>query len=278
LEYDVHHYLKKLIEQALAEDLGSGDVTSEATIPAGSTSEAVMLAKQHLVLAGIDVSRDVFLALDPAIQFTPFAKDGDIIHAGTELARLSGNTRALLAGERVALNLLQHMSGIATLTAQYVEKLKGLKAEVLDTRKTLPGLRQLEKNAVRIGGGKNHRMGLYDMILIKDNHIKAAGGITKAVASARTKSGALRIEVETRTLDEVREAIAAKADIIMLDNMPIDVMREAVKLIAGRALVEASGNVTLETVRHIAETGVDFVSSGSLTHSAPAADISMKIK
>jgi len=272
------HSLKELIEKALAEDLGPGDVTSEATIPAESTSEAVMLAKQHLVLAGIEVSREVFLTLDPTIQFTPFAKDGDIIHAGTELARLSGNTRALLAGERVALNLLQHMSGIATLTAKYVEKLKGLKAVLLDTRKTLPGLRQLEKNAVRIGGGKNHRMGLYDMILIKDNHIKAAGSITKAVASARTKTGTLRIEVETKTLDEVREALAAKPDIIMLDNMPIDVMREAVKLIAGRALVEASGNVTLETVRRIAETGVDFVSSGSLTHSAPAADISMKIK
>jgi nicotinate-nucleotide pyrophosphorylase (carboxylating) len=269
---------KELIEKALAEDLGPGDVTSEATIPADSRSEAVMLAKQHLVLAGIGVSREVFLSLDPAIQFTPLAKDGDVIQAGTELARLSGNTRALLAGERVALNLLQHMSGIATLTAKYVEKLKGLKTEVLDTRKTLPGLRQLEKNAVRTGGGKNHRMGLYDMILIKDNHIKAAGGITKAVASARTKSGSLRIEVETRTLDEVREALAAKVDIVMLDNMPIDVMREAVKLIAGRALVEASGNVTLETVRRIAETGVDFVSSGSLTHSAPAADISMKIK
>ena len=270
--------LNELIEKALAEDLGSGDVTSEATIPAESTSEAVMLAKQHLVLAGIEVSREVFLSLDPTIQFTPFAKDGDIIHAGTELARLSGNTRALLAGERVALNLLQHMSGIATLTAKYVEKIKGLKAVVLDTRKTLPGLRQLEKNAVRIGGGKNHRMGLYDMILIKDNHIKAAGSITNAVASARTKSGTLRIEVETKTLDEVREALAAKPDIIMLDNMPIDVMREAVRLIEGRALVEASGNVTLETVRRIAETGVDFVSSGSLTHSAPAADISMKIK
>jgi nicotinate-nucleotide pyrophosphorylase (carboxylating) len=272
------HYLKELIENALAEDLGSGDVTSEATIPADAVSEAVMLAKQHLVLAGIEVSREVFLTLDPAIQFTPFAKDGDIIHAGTELARLSGNTRALLAGERVALNLLQHLSGIATLTARYVDQVKGLKAAVLDTRKTLPGLRQLEKNAVRIGGGKNHRMGLYDMILIKDNHIKAAGGITKAVASARMKTGKLRIEVETKTLDEVREALAAKADIIMLDNMPVEMMRGAVNLIAGRALVEASGNVTLETVRRIAETGVDFVSSGSLTHSAPAADISMKIQ
>jgi nicotinate-nucleotide pyrophosphorylase (carboxylating) len=272
------HSLKELIEKALAEDLGPGDVTSEATIPADSISTAVVLAKQDLVLAGIDIAAEVFRHLDPDVRFTPIAKDGDMIHAGTELARLSGNTRALLAGERVALNLLQHLSGIATLTAQYVEKLRGLKAEVLDTRKTLPGLRQLEKNAVRIGGGKNHRMGLYDMVLIKDNHIKAAGGITKAVASARTKTGNLRIEVETKTLDEVREAVAAKPDIIMLDNMPIDVMREAVRMIGGRALVEASGNVTLETVRHIAESGVDFVSSGSLTHSAPAADISMKIK
>jgi nicotinate-nucleotide pyrophosphorylase (carboxylating) len=270
--------LKELIEKALAEDLGPGDVTSEATIPAGSTSTAAILAKQDLILAGIDIATEVFRHLDPDARFTLFAKDGDKINAGTEIATLSGNTRALLAGERVALNLLQHLSGIATLTSRYMENVKGLKAVVLDTRKTLPGLRQLEKYAVRMGGGKNHRMGLYDMILIKDNHIKAAGGITKAVASARTKTSNLRIEVETKTLDEVREALAAKADIIMLDNMPVDVMREAVRLIAGRALAEASGNVTLETVRRIAETGVDFVSSGSLTHSAPAADISMKIK
>jgi nicotinate-nucleotide pyrophosphorylase (carboxylating) len=270
--------LKELIETALEEDIGAGDVTSEATIPAESTSEAVMLAKQHLVLAGIEVSRAVFLSLDPTIKFITFAKDGDIVHAGTEFARLSGNTRALLAGERVALNLLQHMSGIATLTAKHVAMLKGLKTKVLDTRKTLPGLRRLEKHAVRMGGGQNHRMGLYDMVLIKDNHIKASGSITKAVASARAKCGNLRIEVETRTLAEVREALTVKADIIMLDNMPIDIMREAVKLISGRALVEASGNVMLETVRQIAETGVDYVSSGSLTHSAPAADISMKIR
>ncbi|OGW34224.1 MAG: nicotinate-nucleotide diphosphorylase (carboxylating) [Nitrospirae bacterium GWC2_56_14] len=267
-----------LIRQALAEDLGTGDITSEATIPAESTSEAVILAKQHLVLAGIDVAREVFRYLDPGIQFSPLAKDSDVIHAGTEIARLSGNTRALLAGERVALNLLQHMSGIATLTAAYVNKIKGLKAEILDTRKTLPGLRQLEKYAVRMGGGKNHRMGLYDMILIKDNHIKAAGSITKAMTSARKKSGQLKIEVETGNLNEVREALASKADIIMLDNMPLDLMSEAVKIIKGQALVEASGNVTLETIRAIAETGVDYISSGSLTHSAPAADISMKIK
>jgi nicotinate-nucleotide pyrophosphorylase (carboxylating) len=271
--------IKSLIAHALAEDLGHGDITSEATITAESTSEAVILAKQHLVLAGIDVAREVFRYLDPGIQFSPFAKDGEVIHAGTELARLSGNTRALLAGERVALNLLQHLSGIATLTAAYVEKIKGLQAEVLDTRKTLPGLRVLEKYAVRMGGGRNHRFGLSDGVLIKDNHIKAVGSITLAVELARKKAHhLLKIEVETKNLDEVREALSAKADIIMLDNMPIDVMREAVKMVKGRALVEASGNVTLETLRHIAETGVDFVSSGSLTHSAPAADISMKIK
>jgi nicotinate-nucleotide pyrophosphorylase (carboxylating) len=278
LEYNLDFNLKNFIANALSEDLGHGDITSQATIAVESTSEAVILAKQHLVLAGIDVAREVFRSLDPGIQFSPFAKDGEVIHAGTELARLFGNTRSLLAGERVALNLLQHMSGIATLTAMYVDKTKGLKAEVLDTRKTLPGLRHLEKYAVRMGGGKNHRMGLYDMILIKDNHIKAAGSITKAMKSARKKSGQLKIEVETVNLDEVREALASKADIIMLDNMPLDLMREAVTIIKGQALVEASGNVTLDTIRAIAETGVDYISSGSLTHSAPAADISMKIR
>ena len=271
--------LKELLMRALQEDLGPGDVTSEATIRPESASIALILAKQDLVLAGLDVARAVFHHLDPDIQFTSFAKDGDRMHAGTEIAKLSGNTRALLAGERVALNLLQHLSGIATLTANYVERVKGLKAQVLDTRKTLPGLRQLEKYAVRVGGGRNHRFGLYDGVLIKDNHIKAAGGIAKAVAGARTSvHHLLKVEVETKTLDEVREALVAKADVIMLDNMPIDMMCDAVKLIAGAALVEASGNISLETIRAVAETGVDFISSGSLTHSAPASDISMKIK
>lgn len=272
-------HLKKLITLALAEDIGPGDVTSEATIRPESTSVAVVLAKQDLVLAGLEVGREVFRHLDPGIRFTSRVKDGDRISAGTEVAELSGNTRALLASERVALNLLQHLSGIATLTAKYVEQVKGLPVEVLDTRKTLPGLRQLEKYAVRMGGGKNHRMGLYDMVLIKDNHIKAAGSITKAIDGARRSDHQpLKIEVETKTLDEVREALTAKADIIMLDNMRTDMMREAVKLIDHRTLVEASGNVTLETIRQIAETGVDLISAGSLTHSAPAADISMKIK
>lgn len=272
-------YVKKIIEKALSEDIGPGDVTSEATIPAGHTSTAEILAKQDLVLAGLDLSLEVFHFLDAAIQLTRFAQDGDRIKSGKVLARLSGSTRALLAGERVALNLLQHMSGIATLTSKYVEQLKGLKAQALDTRKTLPGLRQLEKYAVRMGGGTNHRFGLYDGVLIKDNHIKAGGSITKAIESARRNAHhLLKVEVETKTLDEVREALAAKADIIMLDNMPLDMIREAVKLINGQALVEASGNVTFETIREIGETGVDFISSGSLTHSAPAADISMKIK
>jgi nicotinate-nucleotide pyrophosphorylase (carboxylating) len=270
--------LKDLIERALQEDIGPGDVTSEATIPSGSTSNAVMIAKQNLVLAGLDVARAVFHIVDPGIQFTPLVQEGDRVNAGTEIVRLSGGTRALLAGERVALNLMQHLSGIATLTAHYVEMAGGLKAQVLDTRKTLPGLRQLEKYAVRVGGGRNHRFGLFDGVLIKDNHIRASGSITKAVERAREKAHhLLKIEVETKTLDEVREALAARADVIMLDNMSIEMMREAVAIVAGRVLVEASGNVTIERVRAIAETGVDFISAGSLTHSAPAADISMKI-
>jgi nicotinate-nucleotide pyrophosphorylase (carboxylating) len=272
-------YLRKLIEQALAEDIGPGDITSEATVRAESVSTAVIIAKQDLVLAGLAVSRAVFHYLDPDIRVSAFAKDGDKIIAGVEIAKLSGSTRALLAGERVALNLLQHLSGIATLTKNYVEMCRGFKAGVLDTRKTIPGMRQLEKYAVRVGGGQNHRFGLFDGVLIKDNHIKAAGGIARAVESARKSAHhLLKIEVETRTFDEVREALDVKADVIMLDNMPIEVMRDAVKMINGRALVEASGNVTLDTIRQIAETGVDFVSSGSLTHSAPAVDISMKIK
>jgi nicotinate-nucleotide pyrophosphorylase (carboxylating) len=275
----MEYQIRDLIIRALQEDLGPGDVTTEATICADSRSNAVMLAKQELVLAGLEVSREVFRYLDPDMKFEPFAKDGDKISSGTELARLTGNTRALLAGERVALNMLQHMSGIATLTAKTVEKLNGYKAEILDTRKTLPGLRQLEKYAVCVGGGRNHRFGLYDGVLIKDNHIKAAGSIMMAVEAARKRCHhLLKIEVETKNLEEVREALAAKADIIMLDNMTIDMMHEAVNLISGRSPVEASGNVTLENIRAIAETGVDFISSGSLTHSAPAADISMKIQ
>ena len=275
----MEHLIGKLIEEALFEDIGPGDITSEAVIPEEATSTAEIIAKQDMVLAGVLIAREVFRKLDPWVQFTPLAHDGGRVQSGSIIAQVQGRTRMLLAGERVALNLMQHLSGIATNTSRYVDALKGSRAEILDTRKTLPGLRALEKYAVRMGGGRNHRFGLYDGILIKDNHIKAAGGIIKAMAGIRKKvHPLLKIEVEVKTLDEVREAMAAGATMVLLDNMPPALMKQAVGIIGERVLVEASGNVTLDNVKSIAETGVDFISSGSLTHSAPAADISMKIK
>jgi nicotinate-nucleotide pyrophosphorylase (carboxylating) len=273
------HLIGKLIEEALFEDIGPGDITSEAVIPEETSSTAEIIAKQDLVLAGVLIAREVFRKLEPWVQFTPLAHDGSRVQSGSIIAQVEGRTRMLLAGERVALNLMQHLSGIATTTARFVDALKGSRAEILDTRKTLPGLRALEKYAVRMGGGRNHRFGLYDGVLIKDNHIKAAGGIIKAMAGIRKKvHPLLKIEVEVKTLDEVREAMAAGATMILLDNMPPALMKQAVGIVGERVLVEASGNVTLDNVKAIAETGVDFISSGSLTHSAPAADISMKIK
>jgi nicotinate-nucleotide pyrophosphorylase (carboxylating) len=275
----MEHLIRKLIEEALWEDIGPGDVTSDAVIPEESSSTAEIMAKQDLVVAGVLMAREVLRKLDPWVQFSPLAHDGSRVRSGSMIAQVQGKTRSLLAGERVALNLLQHLSGIATHTAKFVEAVKGYRAEILDTRKTLPGLRALEKYAVRMGGGRNHRFGLYDGILIKDNHIAAAGGIIKAMADIRKKvHPLLKIEVEVKTLDEVREAMAAGATMIMLDNMPPPLMKQAVNLVGGRLLVEASGNVTLDNIRAIAETGVDFISSGSITHSAPASDISMKIK
>jgi len=275
----MEHLVRKLIEEALFEDIGPGDITSEAVIPDEASSTAEIIAKQDLVLAGIIIIREVFRKMDPWVQFTPLAHDGNKVQSGSIIAQVQGKTRSLLAGERVALNLLQHLSGIATHTAKFVEVLKGSRAEILDTRKTLPGLRALEKYAVRMGGGRNHRFGLYDGILIKDNHIAAAGGIIKAMADIRKKvHPLLKIEVEVKTLDEVREAMAAGATMLLLDNMPPNLMKQAVNIVGGKVLVEASGNVTLENVKAIAATGVDFISSGSLTHSSPAADISMKIK
>jgi nicotinate-nucleotide pyrophosphorylase (carboxylating) len=275
----MEHHIEKLIEEALFEDIGPGDITSEAVIPDEASATAEIIAKQDLVLAGVLIAREVFRKLDPWVQFTPLAHDGGRVQSGSIIAQVQGRTRMLLAGERVALNLMQHLSGIATYTARFVAALKGSRAEILDTRKTLPGLRALEKYAVRTGGGRNHRFGLYDGILIKDNHIKAAGGIIKAMAGIRKKvHPLLKIEVEVKTLDEVREAMAAGATMILLDNMPPALMKQAVGIVGERVLVEASGNVTLDNVKAIAETGVDFISSGSLTHSAPAADISMKIK
>jgi len=275
----MEHLVRKLIEEALSEDIGPGDITSEAVIPEEASATAEIIAKQDLVLAGILLIREAFRKLDPWVQFTPLAHDGSTVQSGSIIAQVQGKTRALLAGERVALNLMQHLSGIATHTARFVEVLKGSRAEILDTRKTLPGLRALEKYAVRMGGGRNHRFGLYDGVLIKDNHIAAAGGIIKAMAGVRKKvHPLLKIEVEVKTLDEVREAMAAGATMLLLDNMSPNLMKQAVSIVSGRVLVEASGNVTLDTVKAIGETGVDFISSGSLTHSAPAADISMKIK
>ena len=266
----------RIIRNALQEDIGLGDVTTLATIEAGTVSRAELVAKEDFVLSGIDVAGRVFSMLDSQVAFEKIREDGFAVQRGEVLAWLKGDARALLQGERVALNLLQRMSGISTLTAAFVREIEGSGAVVVDTRKTTPGLRCLEKYAVRMGGGRNHRSSLHDGVLIKENHVAAAGGIAKAVARARQRAPhTLRIEVETRNLAEVQEALEAGADIVMLDNMDLEGLREAVGLIDGRALVEASGGVTLETVRAIAETGVDLISVGALTHSSRSVDISM---
>lgn len=268
--------IERIIRTALQEDIGLGDITTQATIAPGTMARAELVAKQDFVLAGIDVARQVFGQLDPSAAFEKLREDGQRVQRGDVLAWIKGDAAVLLQGERVALNLLQRMSGIATHTAAFVKELEGTGTAVVDTRKTTPGLRVLEKYAVRAGGGRNHRTSLYDGVLIKENHVAAAGGIAVAVARAREIAPhTLRIEVETRNLVEVEEALSANADVIMLDNMDLDNLRQAVALIDGRAITEASGGVTLETVRGIAETGIDFVSVGALTHSSPAVDISM---
>ena len=271
--------LEEIIRRALAEDIGHGDITTEVTVDPEVEGKAIIVAKEDLVLCGIDVFLEVFLTLDPSIDFSCEFMDGESIANGNIIAELAGPLATLLTGERVALNLLQRMSGIATLTSKYVKAVSGTKAWILDTRKTTPGLRVLEKYAVTVGGGHNHRFGLSDGILIKDNHIAAAGGIKKAVESARYLAPhTLKIEVECSTIAQVKEALAVGADIIMLDNMDNKTMKAAVKTIAGKALVEASGNMSLERVAAVAQTGVDFISVGALTHSAPAIDISMRVK
>lgn len=268
-----------IIDLALAEDIGTGDVTTLATVPANQWASGTMLVKAAGVISGLDAAAHTFRRVDPAIVFTPLVRDGDRVEPGRIIAELAGPARGLLVGERVALNLLQRLSGVATMTATFVAEAAGTNAKIVDTRKTTPGLRVLEKAAVRHGGGHNHRVGLSDGVLIKDNHLAAIGGpdrVTKAIAAARAFAPhTIKIEVEVTTLDEVREAVAARADIILLDNTDLATMREAVGIIAGRALVEASGNVRVETVRAIAETGVDLISAGALTHSAPALDISL---
>ncbi len=271
--------IDKVIQTALEEDINYLDTTTDYLIPADQFSDAYFLAKADGVLCGIEIALRTFRLLDPGFSAEVLKRDGDRVAKGDILARLHGHTVMLLKGERTALNLLQHLSGIATETAKAVELVKGTRAAVTDTRKTLPGLRALQKYAVVTGGGKNHRFNLSDGAMLKDNHIDAGGGITKAVAALRAKIGHMvKIEVETRTLDEVREALSVGAEIIMLDNMSCETMAEAVKLADGRALLEASGGITTETIRRVAETGVDIISLGALTHSVTAFDISMKME
>jgi nicotinate-nucleotide pyrophosphorylase (carboxylating) len=270
--------IKEAVARALAEDVGGGDVTTSATVEAGARCRAQILAKASGVIAGLALARATFAALDPGISFQALVGDGQRVEPGTVVARLAGRTQAILTGERTALNFLQRMSGIATMTAQYVEAVRGTKAAILDTRKTAPGLRLLDKYAVRAGGGRNHRTGLFDGVLIKDNHIRAAGGLGEAVRRARAAAHPLlTIEVEAQTLEQVGEAAAAGAEIIMLDNMSVQRVREALILIAGQSRTEVSGRVTLETVRAYAEAGVDYISVGALTHSATALDLSLEI-
>ncbi|MGG1878681.1 carboxylating nicotinate-nucleotide diphosphorylase [Paenibacillus cisolokensis] len=265
----------------LQEDVGSGDITTQTTIAPGHESKAIIHAKEDGVIAGMPVAAAVFRAVSPSLQFTAMVEDGDRVSKGTVLAEVEGSTHHILTGERLALNLLQRMSGIATRTRTYVEALEGLPTRLVDTRKTTPGHRMLEKYAVRVGGGANHRFGLYDAVMIKDNHIKGAGGITAAVTRARAHiPHTMTIEVETESLEQVKEAIQAGADIIMLDNMGLEPMAEAVRMIKSKAphvRVEASGNVSLETIKGIAQTGVDVISVGRLTYSFSSLDISLDL-
>ncbi|MAF46906.1 MAG: carboxylating nicotinate-nucleotide diphosphorylase [Rhodospirillales bacterium] len=266
--------VQKLIDTAIAEDIGKGDITSEAVIPPGTNFHGLMSARQDMVCAGLPVARAIFETFSGDIEFEALAADGDRVPAGGGLARISGPALALLGAERTAINMLQHLSGIATLTRKYVDQIEGTGAVLLDTRKTTPGLRQLQKYATRMGGATNHRMRLDDGVLIKDNHIVVAGGVAEAVSRARAK-GLTDIEVECDTLKQVREALEAGADSILLDNMEPDKMTEAVAMVGGKIPTEASGNVKLETIREIAETGVTYASAGRITYSAPAIDIGL---
>lgn len=271
--------LHKLIQSALEEDVGTGDITTSSILTGKETGVARAVAKSEIIVAGMDVFKEVFLFVDKRMQFSGCSEDGRLVMRGTSLAEVSGNLGKILTAERVALNFLQRMCGIATFTRQYVEAVRGTGAKILDTRKTVPGLRFLDKYAVTVGGGHNHRFGLYDGVLIKDNHIAAAGGISRALERVRRRiSHTLKVEVEAKNLKEVKEALRSGADVIMLDNMSVEDMRKAVSLVNGRVPLEASGNVTLANVRQIAETGVDFISIGMLTHSVPAADISLKVR
>jgi len=268
--------LQDFVRRVLAEDLGEGgDVTSAATIAADARFTAEMACREPIVVAGMEIAAAFFRALDTEVHIDLLAKDGDRADAGSVLMRLEGNARAMLSAERSALNTLQHLSGIATLTRRYVDLLDGTGAILLDTRKTIPGLRVLDKYAARMGGAENHRMRLDDGLLIKDNHVAVAGGVAEAVRSAKAANSGLKVQVEVDRIDQIEPALAAGADRLLLDNMPPPVLREAVALVAGRVPLEASGGVNLETVRGIAETGVNYISVGRITQSAPAVDIGL---
>ncbi|KUK41306.1 MAG: Nicotinate-nucleotide pyrophosphorylase [Clostridia bacterium 62_21] len=270
--------LDELIRRALEEDIGPGDLTTAAVVPAAARAAGVFLCKEQGVVAGLFVSARVFALLDPAVRFAARVAEGAAVKAGDVLAEVEGPARPLLTGERVALNFLRHLSGIATRTAGMVALVKDYPVRIVDTRKTTPGLRALEKYAVRAGGGYNHRFGLYDGVLIKDNHIRAAGGITAALRAVRAAvPHTVKIEVEVEDLAGVKEALAAGADAILLDNMPPEMMREAVRLVGGRAVLEASGGITEANVVEVAATGVDIISAGALTHSVRALDISLEL-
>jgi nicotinate-nucleotide pyrophosphorylase (carboxylating) len=268
--------ISQCIQRALEEDIGSGDATTESLVPAGATLRGRIVAKQDGIVAGLTVANEVFRTLNPRITFNAKVEDGSRVTKGVVLAELDGDARTLLTGERTALNFLGRMSGIATLTRQFVDAVAETSATILDTRKTAPGLRTLDKLAVRLAGGQNHRTGLFDMVLIKDNHIDFAGSITAAVERVRAAGVMLPIEVESRTLENVREALELGVERILLDNMSPETMREAVNIVNGRAKLEASGNVTLENVLEVAQTGVDFISVGALTHSPRVFDMSLE--
>lgn len=275
-ETDLNTDIIDSIRRAIVEDIGSGDVTTNSTVPADARTQVQIVAKQAGVIAGLDVAQMVFRQFDDEIVFRGNVSDGDEVSQGQVLAEVSGSVRALLTGERTALNFLGRMSGIATLTRQFVEAVKGTGAVILDTRKTAPGLRTSDKRAVMLGGGQNHRHGLFDMVLIKDNHIDFAGSLAEAVHRVRASGTNLEIEVEARSIKEVREALSMKVERILLDNMTPEMMSEAVQMNNGFAKFEASGNVTLSTVREIAGTGVNYISVGALTHSPRAFDVSLK--
>ncbi len=274
----IREYAGILIRAALAEDVGEGDITTAAVVPEGEKGSARIIAREDLVLAGLFIAEGVFTRLDDHVSFKPFFRDGDMVRKGRAIAEVSGRLSPILTGERAALNFLQRLSGIATLTRKFIGRRGNFDVRILDTRKTTPCLRLIERYAVRAGGGSNHRFGLFDCILIKDNHIKAAGGVKEAIRRVNDRyHGTVPIEAEVTNLKETREAVENGADIIMLDNMDVPSIKKALRVIRNRAFVEVSGGVTLSNVRSIAATGVDFISIGALTHSAPSVDISMEV-